>query len=267
MDLDPLLLSRLQWAWVIGWHILLPAFTVGLASYVAVLEGLYFFTGKEVWFRISRFWTRIFAVSFAMGVVSGIVMPFQFGTNWSRFSDAAANVIAPLLAYEDLMAFFLEATFLGVLLFGRKLVPRWAHFGAACMVAAGTLFSSFWILAVNSWMQTPAGYEIKDGRFFPVDWTAIVFNPSFPYRLAHNVSAFYVTTAFVVLGVGAWLVRRGAFFDEGRRIMKMALGFLTIFVPLQIFLGDLHGLNTRAVPAGQARRDGGPLGHLRTGAA
>ena len=257
MDLDPLLLSRLQWAWVIGWHILLPAFTVGLASYVAVLEGLYFFTGKEVWFRISRFWTRIFAVSFAMGVVSGIVMPFQFGTNWSRFSDAAANVIAPLLAYEDLMAFFLEATFLGVLLFGRKLVPRWAHFGAACMVAAGTLFSSFWILAVNSWMQTPAGYEIKDGRFFPVDWTAIVFNPSFPYRLAHNVSAFYVTTAFVVLGVGAWLVRRGAFFDEGRRIMKMALGFLTIFVPLQIFLGDLHGLNTRAYqPAKLAAMEG-----------
>ncbi len=145
-----------------------------------------------------------------MGVVSGIIMPFQFGTNWSRFSDAAANVVSPMLAYEDLMAFFLEATFLGVLLFGRKLVPRWAHFLAACMVAIGTLFSSFWILSVNSWMQTPAGFEVQDGRFFPTDWLAIIFNPSFPYRLAHNVSAFYVTTAFVVLGVGAWLIRRAA---------------------------------------------------------
>jgi cytochrome bd ubiquinol oxidase subunit I len=245
MDLDPLFLSRLQWSWVIAWHILLPAFTVGLASYIAVLEGLYFLTGKEIWFRLSRFWTRIFSVSFAMGVVSGIVMPFQFGTNWSRFSDAAANVISPLLAYEDLMAFFLEATFLGVLLFGRKLVPAWAHFFAACMVALGTLFSSFWILAANSWMQTPAGYEIRDGRFFPTDWLAIIFNPSFPYRLAHNVSAFYVTTGFVVLGVGAWLVRRGGFGRDGRLMVGMALGFLSLFVPLQIFLGDLHGLNTR----------------------
>jgi cytochrome bd ubiquinol oxidase subunit I len=245
VTLDPLLLSRLQWAWVIGWHILLPAFTVGLASYIAVLEGLYFFSGKAIWFRISRFWTKIFSVSFAMGVVSGIVMPFQFGTNWSRFSDIAANVISPMLAYEDLMAFFLEATFLGVLLFGRALVPRWVHFFAACMVAVGTLFSSFWILSVNSWMQTPAGYAIKDGRFFPVDWMAIIFNPSFPYRLAHNVSAFYVTTGFVVLGVGAYLVRRAVYAEEGKRIVLMALGFLTIFVPLQIGLGDLHGLNTR----------------------
>ena len=245
MTLDPLFLSRLQWAWVIGWHILLPAFTVGLASFIAVLEGLFFFTGAEHWFRISRFFTRIFAVSFAMGVVSGIIMPFQFGTNWSRFSDAVSNVVSPMLAYEDLMAFFLEATFLGVLLFGRKLVPRWAHFLAACMVAIGTLFSSFWILSVNSWMQTPTGFESHDGRFFPTDWMAVVFNPSFPYRLAHNVSAFYVTTAFVVLGIGAWLVKRGGFDQDGRRVMRMPLGFLTLFVPLQIVLGDLHGLNTR----------------------
>jgi cytochrome d ubiquinol oxidase subunit I len=244
MSLDPLLLSRLQWAWVIGWHILLPAFTVGLASYIAVLEGLAFFTGDEAWFRISRFWTRIFSVSFAMGVVSGIVMPFQFGTNWSRFSDITANVLSPMLAYEDLMAFFLEATFLGVLLFGRDLVPKWAHFFAAVMVAVGTLMSSFWILSVNSWMQTPAGYVIHDGRFFPADWLAIIFNPSFPYRLAHNVSAFYVTTAFVVLGVSAYLLRQPAHAADGRRIFKMALGFLTIFVPLQIALGDAHGLNT-----------------------
>src|ERR1700679_3666690 len=182
MTLDPLILSRLQFAWVIGWHILLPAFTVGTASYIALLEGLWFFTSKPVYGRISGFWTRIFAVAFAMGVVTGIVMPFQFGTNWSRFSDAASNVISPMLAYEDLMAFFLEATFLGVLLFGRALVPRWLHFLSACMVAIGTLMSSFWILAANSWMQTPAGYIMRDGRFFPVDWLAIVFNSSFPYR-------------------------------------------------------------------------------------
>src|SRR5208282_6796987 len=150
---------------------------------------------------------KIFAVSFGMGVVSGIIMPFQFGTNLARFSDAAANIISPLLAYEDLMAFFLEASFLGVLLFGRSLVPRWAHFCSAVMVAVGTLMSSFWILSANSWMQTPDGYEIIDGRFFPTDWMAIVFSPSFPYRLAHNVTAFYITTGFVVLGVGGYLFR------------------------------------------------------------
>jgi cytochrome bd ubiquinol oxidase subunit I len=244
MTLDPILLSRLQWAWVIAWHILLPAFTVGLASYIAVLEALYFLTGREIWFRISGFWTRIFAVSFGMGVVSGIIMPFQFGTNWSRFTDAAADVISPLLSYEGLMAFFLEASFLGVLLFGRRLVPTWAHFFAAIMVAFGTLLSSFWILATNSWMQTPQGYKIVDGRFVPVDWMAIIFNPSFPYRLLHNVTAFYITTAFVVMGVGAWLLRRGQTADDARMMMRMALNLLIILVPLQIFLGDQHGLNT-----------------------
>jgi len=244
MTLDPILLSRLQWAWVIAWHILLPAFTVGLASYIAVLEALYFLTGREIWFRISGFWTRIFAVSFGMGVVSGINMPFQFGTNWSRFTDAAADVISPLLSYEGLMAFFLEASFLGVLLFGRRLVPTWAHFFAAIMVAFGTLLSSFWILATNSWMQTPQGYKIVDGRFVPVDWMAIIFNPSFPYRLLHNVTAFYITTAFVVMGVGAWLLRRGRTADDARMMMRMALNLLIILVPLQIFLGDQHGLNT-----------------------
>jgi cytochrome bd ubiquinol oxidase subunit I len=244
MTLDPVLLSRLQWAWVIAWHILLPAFTVGLASYIAVLEGLYFFTGREIWFRISGFWTRIFAVSFGMGVVSGVIMPFQFGTNWSRFTDATADVLSPLMAYEGLMAFFLEASFLGVLLFGRRLVPIWAHFFAAVMVAAGTLFSSFWILSTNSWMQTPQGYEIVDGRFLPVDWIAIVFNPSFPYRLLHNVTAFYITTAFVVMGVGAWLLRRARAVEEARTMIRMALDLLILIVPLQIFFGDQHGLNT-----------------------
>src|SRR6195256_6700067 len=190
MTLDPLVLSRLQFAWVIAWHILLPALTIGLASFIALLEGIWFATGKEIYFRISAFWTRIFAVSFGMGVVSGVVMPFQLGTNWSRFSDATANVLSPLFAYEGLTAFFLEAAFLGVLLFGRKLVPQWVHFASAMIVAAGTLFSAFWILAANSWMQTPAGFELVDGRFFPTDWVAVVFNPSFPYRLGHTVVGF-----------------------------------------------------------------------------
>ena len=242
--LDPVMLSRLQWAWVIAWHILLPAFTVGLASYIAVLEGFHFFTGREIWLRISTFWTKIFAVSFGMGVVSGIIMPFQFGTNWSRFTDATADVLSPMMAYEGLMAFFLESSFLGILLFGRRLVPTWAHFFAALMVAFGTLLSSFWILATNSWMQTPQGYRVVDGRFLPADWLAIIFNPSFPYRLAHNVTAFYITTGFVVLGVGAYLLRRGKAIEESRLMVRMALDLLIVLVPLQIIFGDLHGLNT-----------------------
>jgi cytochrome d ubiquinol oxidase subunit I len=245
MNLSPVLLSRLQFFWVIAWHILLPAFTVGLASYIVVLEGLYLKTGNRAYLRISNFWIKIFAISFGMGVVSGIVMPFQFGTNWSRFSDATSNVLAPLLAYEGLTAFFLEAAFLGVLLFGRERVPRWAYFVAALMVASGMLFSSFWILATNSWMQTPAGYELVDGRFFPRDWLQIVFSPSFPYRLAHTVVAFYVTTGFAVLAVAAYTIRCGRFVHEGRLMLSMTLWLLTVLVPLQMFIGDQHGLNTR----------------------
>ncbi|MET1027573.1 MAG: cytochrome ubiquinol oxidase subunit I [Dongiaceae bacterium] len=244
MDLDPVLLSRLQFAWVIGWHILMPAVTVGLASYIAILEGMHLFTGRDVYLRVSTFWIKIFSVAFGVGVVSGIVMPFQFGTNWSRYADATGNVLSPLFAYEGLTAFFLEAAFLGVLLFGRKLVPAWAHFVAAFMVAFGTLLSSFWILAANSWMQTPAGYEVIDGRFFPKDWFEVIFNPSFPYRLAHTVVGFYVTTGFVVVGVAAYLIRRGTFQAEGRVMLSMTLWLLTVLVPLQIFIGDQHGLNT-----------------------
>jgi cytochrome d ubiquinol oxidase subunit I len=244
MELDPLLLSRLQFVWVIAWHILLPAFTVGLASFIAVLEGIHLITGREVYFRLSGFWTRLFAVSFGMGVVSGIIMPFQLGTNWSRFSEATADVTSPLLAYEGLMAFFLESAFLGVLLFGRSLVPRWAHFFAALMVAVGTLFSSFWILSTNSWMQTPAGYRLENGRFIPESWLAIIFNPSFPYRLGHTVVGFYVTTGFVVVGIAAYYLRRGRFIEEARTMFSMTLWLLTVLVPLQIFLGDAHGLNT-----------------------
>jgi cytochrome d ubiquinol oxidase subunit I len=243
MELDALFLSRLQFAWVVAWHILLPALTIGLASYIVVLEGVHLATGRDVFVRVSQFWIKIFAVSFGLGVVTGIVMPFQFGTNWSRFTDATADVISPLLAYEGLTAFFLEAAFLGVLLFGRNRVPPVVYFFAALMVAVGTLFSSFWILAVNSWMQTPAGHEIVDGRFHPVDWMQVIFTPSFPYRLAHTVVGFYVTAGFVVLGVGAYTMRRGRL-EEGRVMFTMAAWLLTALVPLQIFIGDLHGLNT-----------------------
>ena len=242
--MDALLLSRVQFAWVIAFHILLPAFTVGLSCYIATLELRWWLTKEDSIRRLSAFWIKIFAISFGMGVVSGIVMPFQFGTNWSRFSDSASNVIGSLLAYEVITAFFLEAAFLGVLLFGRRLVPQWAHVLSAVMVALGTLLSSFWILAVNSWMQTPRGFEIIDGRYFPTSMMAVIFTPSFPYRLAHTVTAFLVTTALVILGVGAWYLRHGRAPEESRIMVRMSLAFLAIMVPLQILIGDLHGINS-----------------------
>lgn len=242
--IDALLLSRLQFAWVVALHILLPAFTVGLAAYIAVLEGLYFFTHRAVFLRLSQFWLRMFAVSFGMGVVSGIVMAFQFGTNWSRYSDATADIVGPLMAYEGLMAFFLEAGFLGVLLFGRNRVPPFAHLFAAVMVALGTLFSTFWILAANSWMQTPAGHVIVDGRFLPQDWVQVIFSPSFPYRLAHTAMAFFITTALVVAGVAGYYLRQGRFIEESLTMQKMGFGLLAVLVPLQVIIGDFHGLNT-----------------------
>jgi cytochrome bd ubiquinol oxidase subunit I len=242
--LDALLLSRIQFAWVIAFHILLPAFTVGLACYVATLEIRYWIGKDDTIRRLSAFWIKIFAISFGMGVVSGLVMPFQFGTNWSRFTDAASNVIGSLLAYEVVTAFFLEAAFLGILLFGRKLVPQWAHAFSAVMVALGTVMSSFWILAVNSWMQTPAGFEIIDGRFFPTSMFEVIFTPSFPYRLAHTVTAFLVTTAFVILAVGAYYLRRNRSVAESKIMVRMSLLFLLFTVPLQIVIGDLHGLNS-----------------------
>jgi cytochrome bd ubiquinol oxidase subunit I len=244
MELDPVLLSRLQFAFVIAFHILLPAFTVGLASFIVLLEGLHLVKRDPLYLRLSVFWTRIFAVSFGMGVVSGIVMPFQFGTNWSRYTDATGNILGPLFAYEGLVAFFLESGFLGILLFGRKRVPAWAHFFAAVMVAAGTLFSSFWILAANSWMQTPVGYDVVDGRYVPADWLAVIFNPSFPYRLVHTVTGFFLTTAFAVLGVTAWHLKHGRHVTEARTVLGMTVIFIAIFVPIQIFVGDLHGINT-----------------------
>jgi cytochrome d ubiquinol oxidase subunit I len=193
-----------------------------------------------------RFWTRIFAVSFAMGVVSGIVLSYQFGTNWSRFSVAVGNVVAPLIGYEVLTAFFLEATFLGVLLFGFDRVPPWLYVLSAAVVAVGTALSAFWILAANSWMQTPTGHEMRGGIAHPVEWFRIIFNPSFPYRLAHMVNAAYLTTAFVVLAVGARFVLAGRHLAEGQTMLRMAIGLAVILAPLQLLLGDQHGLNTLA---------------------
>ena len=239
---DALLLSRIQFGFVISFHILFPAFTIGLAHWLAFLEWRWLRTRDTMWRDLYFFWLRIFAISFGMGVVSGIVMSFQFGTNWAVLSERAGAILGPLLAYEVLTAFFLEASFLGVMLFGWKRVSPKLHFFSTCMVALGTLFSTFWILAANSWMQTPQGHEIVDGMFVPVDWMAIIFNPSFPYRLAHMVLAAFITTCFVIGGVSAWYLRRGVHQAEGRRMLKLAVAFAAIALPLQLLVGDLHGL-------------------------
>jgi cytochrome d ubiquinol oxidase subunit I len=246
MDFDPVLLARLQFAFTIIFHIIFPSFTIGLSAYIATLGALWLHTGNDRYRMLMRFWTKIFAVSFAMGVVSGIVLSYQFGTNWSRFSVAAGNVIGPLLGYEVLAAFFLEATFLGVLLFGINRVPRWLYVLAAMVVAIGTAISAFWILAANSWMQTPSGHEIKDGVAYPTDWVAVIFNPSFPYRFAHMLNAAYLTTGFVVLAVGARYLIAGRHIEEGRIMLRMAIGLTAILAPLQLVIGDQHGLNTLA---------------------
>ncbi|MGX7896982.1 cytochrome ubiquinol oxidase subunit I [Tsuneonella sp. HG222] len=246
MDLDALLLARLQFAFTVSFHFIFPAFSIGLASYLAVLEGLWLKTGRQAYLDLFRFWLKIFAVAFAMGVVSGIVMSYQFGTNWAVFSDKAGPVIGPLMAYEVLTAFFLEAGFLGVMLFGMNKVGKRLHFAAALMVALGTFVSAFWILSVNSWMQTPTGYEIAaNGQFVPgPSWWAIVFNPSFPFRLMHTVTAAYLTTAFVVGATGAWHLLKDRHEPHARIMFSMAMWMAAIATPVQIFLGDAHGLNT-----------------------
>lgn len=242
MDFDPVLLSRIQFAFTITFHILFPAFTIGLASWLAVIEWRLLRTGNEAFRVVYLFWARIFAVAFAMGVVSGIAMIYQFGTNWSHFSAVTGNIIAPLMGYEALSAFFLEASFLGIMLFGWNRVGPKLHFVSTLMVALGTLFSSFWILAAISWMHTPAGYEVIDGVFHPTSWLEIIFNPSMPTRLAHMVLAAYLTTALVVTGVGALYLLRRKFTESARIMFNYGLAFIVIATPLQIFIGDLHGL-------------------------
>lgn len=240
--MDALLLSRIQFGFVISFHILFPAFTIGLASWLAFCEWRWLRTRDTLWRDLFFFWTKIFAVSFGMGVVSGIVMSFQFGTNWATLSEQAGNILGPLLSYEVLTAFFLEATFLGVMLFGWGRVSEKLHFLATCMVALGTLISTFWIISANSWMQTPQGYTIIDGVFHPGNWLDIIFNPSFPVRLAHMVLAAFITTCFVIGGVGASYLLRGVHVDAGRRMLKAAVLFAAITVPTQVVVGDIHGL-------------------------
>jgi cytochrome d ubiquinol oxidase subunit I len=244
MHFDAVFLARLQFAFTIIFHIIFPTFTIGLSAYIATLGALWVRSGEERYQLLMRFWTRIFAVSFAMGVVSGIVMSYEFGLNWSRYSVVVGNVVGPLIGYEVLSAFFLEATFLGVLLFGFNKVPPWLYAMSAAIVALGTAFSAFWILSANSWMQTPAGYELKDGIAYPTDWLAVVFNPSFPYRFAHMVNAAYLTTGFVVLAVGARFLLAGSHVEAGRTMLRMAIGLTAILAPLQLVIGDQHGLNT-----------------------
>lgn len=242
--LTALELARIQFGFTVSFHIIFPAITIGLASYLAVLEGLWLWKQERVYRELYHFWSKVFAVNFAMGVVSGLVMAYQFGTNWSHFSAFAGGVTGPLLAYEVLTAFFLEAGFLGVMLFGWNKVGPALHFFATCMVALGTLISATWILASNSWMQTPQGFEIIDGRVVPTDWLSVIFNPSFPYRLVHMTLAAYLSTALFVGAAGAWHMLRGRGSPAVRRMFSMAMWMLVAVAPLQIIAGDQHGLNT-----------------------
>ena len=242
---DAVVLARAQFAFTMSFHIIFPAFSIGLASYLAVLEALWLWTGREVFINLFNYWLKIFAVAFGMGVVSGIVMSYQFGTNWSAFSDKVGPVIGPLMAYEVLTAFFLEAGFLGVMLFGLQRVGPKLHFLATLMVAIGTLISAFWILSANSWMQTPTGHAVNaDGQFIAVDWLKVIFNPSFPYRLVHMVLAAYLTTALVVGAVGAYHLLRDRHLAGARVMFSMAMWMATLVAPIQIVAGDQHGLNT-----------------------
>jgi cytochrome d ubiquinol oxidase subunit I len=242
MELDAVFLSRLQFAFTIAFHIIFPTFTIGLSAWIATLLVLWRRSGQERYRTLARFWTRIFAVSFAMGVVSGIVLSYQFGTNWSRFSEVVGNVVGPLIGYEVLTAFFLEATFLGIMLFGWNRVPPWLHVLSAILVALGTCTSAFWIISANSWMQVPAGHVVRDGIAYPADWLAAIFNPTFPVRLLHMVTAAYLTTAFVVIAVGARYIIAGKHAEHARTMLKMGIGLAAVLAPLQLLIGDQHGL-------------------------
>ena len=256
--LDAVLLARIQFAFTIMFHIVFPAMSIGLASYLAVLEALWLRTKRQVYLDLFRYWLKVFSLTFGMGVVSGVVMSYQFGTNWGRFSDKVGPVIGPLMGYEVLSAFFLEAGFLGVMLFGMRRVGPVLHMAATGIVAFGTLVSAFWILSVNSWMQTPDGYIVDaDGRYLPADWLRIIFNPSFPVRFPHMVLASYLSVAFVVGATGAWHVLRDRGNEAARVMFSMAMWMAALVAPLQVLVGDQHGLNTlRYQPAKIAAMEG-----------
>lgn len=272
MEVDALLLSRIQFGFTMAFHIIFPAFTIGLASFLARLEAQWLWTGNPMYRNLYRFWVKVFAVSFGLGVVSGIVMSYQLGTNWSRYSDFTGNVLGPLIQYEVITAFFLEAGFLGIMLFGWDRVGDRLHFVSTCMVAIGTLISAFWILSANSWMQTPDGFTVENGRAIATDWWKVIFNPSFPIRYAHMVLGCFLTTAFAVAGMSAWMILRArkepAEKVAGARLsLSMALWFAVIFTPIQIFVGDTHGLavlklqptKLAAIEANWDRQDNMPL--------
>ncbi|HCD1092043.1 TPA: cytochrome ubiquinol oxidase subunit I [Proteus mirabilis] len=242
--LDAFHLARIQFAFTVSFHIIFPAITIGLASFLALLEGLWLKTKEPSYLSLYQFWIKIFAVNFGMGVVSGLVMAYQFGTNWSGFSQFAGSITGPMLTYEVLTAFFLEAGFLGIMLFGWNKVGRKLHFFATCMVALGTLISIFWILSSNSWMQTPQGYAIENGVVVPVDWLQVVFNPSFPYRLLHMSIGAFLASALFIASCAAWLLLKGQNTAPVRKMFSMALWLVLIIAPIQAFVGDAHGLNT-----------------------
>lgn len=245
VTLDPILLARIQFAFTVSFHIVFPATSIALASFLSVVEGCWLKTQRPVFKEVYRFWVKIFAVTFGLGVVSGVVMSYEFGTNWSVFSDRVGNVLGPLFGYEVLTAFFLEASFLGIMLFGWGRVSERMHFVATCVVAFGTLISAFWILAANSWMQTPLGFIVgPDGRLSATSWFDVIFNPSFPFRFAHMVTAAYLSVSFVVGGVGAFYLFKQRHIEHARVMLGMATLMAALVAPLQILIGDLHGLNT-----------------------
>ena len=266
---DPLLLSRIQFAANISFHILFPVINIALCWFLVFFRFRCSATrgtpAAAAWEQAYYFWTKVFALTFALGVVSGITMSFQFGTNWPGFMETVGNIAGPLLGYEVLTAFFLEASFLGIMLFGRNRVSPRVHMFASLMVAGGTTLSAFWILSLNSWMQTPAGYEIIDGVFHASDWAAIVFNPSFPYRLGHMLLASGLTAAFLIAGVSAWQMLKGTTTPGTARALRTSLIAAALLIPLQIFMGDLHGLNTlKHQPAKIAAMEG--IWHTEAGA-
>ena len=244
MELDPFLLARIQFALNISFHILFPTITIGLAYFLLFFRIRYTQTGDDHWDYIYAFWVKVFALTFALGVVTGIVMSFQFGTNWPGFMEQAGNIAGPLLGYEVLTAFFLEASFLGIMLFGRRRVSNRVHLLATSMVALGTSLSAFWILSLNSWMQTPAGYTFENGVLIAENWLAVIFNPSFGYRLAHMFVACLITAVFLVAGVSAWRLLKGVGGPGTRSVLKVAILCAAVLTPTQVFIGDLHGLNT-----------------------
>jgi cytochrome d ubiquinol oxidase subunit I len=242
--MDALILARMQFAANMSFHILFPTISIALGWTLLFFRWRWLSTQHVAWLTAYRFWTQVFALTFALGVVSGITMSFQFGTNWPGFMERVGNIAGPLLGYEVLTAFFLEATFLGIMLFGHGKVSERLHFLATFLVAFGTTMSAFWILSLNSWMHTPAGYEIRNGEFFVGSWLKIVFNPSFPYRLTHMLLASGLTVAFFVSGVSAWQLLKGKATDASPRVLRFGLTLAALLIPLQIFVGDQHGLNT-----------------------